>query len=105
MEQSVIGIDVAKDSLDAFLINGSQQAYKQFANDLGGYRHLLAWLKYKQAERAHACLEATGQYSDGVAEHLYEQGLAGQCHQPGNVSRPMVAASYSATKPIKLTQS
>jgi len=85
MEPSVIGIDVAKDSLDVFLINGSQQAYKQFANDLGGFRHLLAWLKHNRADRVHACLEATGQYSDGVAAYLYEQGLAVSVINPARI--------------------
>jgi hypothetical protein len=27
-------------------MSGSQQAYKQFANELGGYRHLVAGLKH-----------------------------------------------------------
>lgn len=85
MERRVIGIDVAKDSLDVFLINGSQQAYKQCANDLGGYRDLVAWLKHKQADQAHACLEATGQYSDGVAEYLYEHGLAVSVINPARI--------------------
>jgi transposase len=85
MERSVIGIDVAKDSLDVFLISGSQQGYQQFSNDLGGYRHLVAWLKHKRADQAHACLEATGQYSDGVAEYLYEQGLAVSVINPARI--------------------
>jgi transposase len=85
MERSVIGIDVAKDSLDVFLINGLRQAYKQFANDLSGYRHLVAWLKHKQVDQVHACLEATGQYSDGVAQYLYEQGLAVSIINPARI--------------------
>jgi transposase len=85
MEQSVIGIDVAKDSLDVYLISGSQQAYKQFTNDPNGYRQLLTWLKHKQVVQAHACLEATGQYSDGVAQYLYEQGLAVSVINPARI--------------------
>lgn len=85
MERSIIGIDVAKDSLDVFLICGSQQAYQQFANDLGGHCHLLAWLKHKRADRGQACLEATGQYSDGVAEYLYQQGLAVSVINPARI--------------------
>jgi len=92
MEQSVVGIDVAKDSLDVFLICGSQQAYHQFANDLAGFRQLLAWLKHKRANRAHACLEATGQYSDGVAGYLYEQGL------PVSVINPARIKAYGRSK-------
>jgi transposase len=85
MEQSVIGIDVAKDSLDVFLISGTQHAYKQFANDPGGYRHLVAWLKHKRVDQIHACLEATGQYSDGVAQYLYGQGLAVSVINPARI--------------------
>jgi transposase len=85
MERSVIGIDVAKDSLDVFMISGMQQAYKQFTNDLSGYRHLVAWLKHKLVGQVHACLEATGQYSDGVAQYLYEQGLAVSVINPARI--------------------
>jgi len=85
MEHSVIGIDVAKDSLDVFLITGTQQVHKQFANDLDGYRHLLAWLRRQRVEQAHACLEATGQYSDGVAEYLHEQSVSVSVVNPARI--------------------
>jgi len=85
MERKVIGIDVAKETLDVFLINGSQQSYKQFGNDPAGYRQLVAWLKQKRVDQAHACLEATGQYSDGVAEYLYQQGLAVSVVNPARI--------------------
>jgi transposase len=85
MERKVIGIDVAKETLDVFLINGSQQSYKQFGNDPAGYRQLVTWLKQKRVDQAHACLEATGQYSDGVAEYLYQQGLAVSVVNPARI--------------------
>ena len=85
MERSVIGIDVAKDCLDVFLISGIRQAYKQFANHLDGYRQLVGWLRHTQVDQMHACLEATGQYSDGVAQYLYEQGLAVSVVNPARI--------------------
>lgn len=85
MEIPVIGIDVAKNSLDVFLLSGLRKAYKQFSNDLAGHRQLVAWLKNKQADQVHACLEATGQYSDGVAQYLFEQGLVVSVINPARI--------------------
>jgi transposase len=42
-------------------------------------------LKHKQIKQVHACLEATGQYSDGVAQYLYEQGLAVSVINPARI--------------------
>jgi len=72
--QSILGIDVSKDKLDVMLISDQYQRHKIFSNDPAGFRQLQRWLTTQQAGQVHACLEATGQYGDGVAEYLYEQG-------------------------------
>jgi transposase len=85
MEQCVIGIDVAKDSLDVCLIYGTLQAQNRYSNDLAGFRQLMTWLKHKPVEQVHACLEATGQYSDGIAEYLYGEGLVVSVVNPARI--------------------
>lgn len=82
MEPSVIGIDVAKEKLDVYLFQGSGRAYRQFDNDPSGFHQLIGWLKHRPV---HACLEATGQYSDGVASYLYEQGCKVSLVNPARI--------------------
>jgi transposase len=48
---------------------------KTFDNNPKGHRMLDAWLKSLRVEQdVHVCLEATGPYSEPVAEFLYEAG-------------------------------
>lgn len=74
MTQPILGIDVAKETLDTALKIDQRILYKQFENTLTGYQHLATWLKKQGSTQAHACLEATGQYGDGISEYLYGQG-------------------------------
>jgi hypothetical protein len=41
-----------------------------------GWRQLMAWLNEQKIKRVHACLEATGRYSLGIALALSEAGYA-----------------------------
>ena len=74
MSETVLGIDVAKKKLDACLMIGSKVLLKKFDNNMKGIKLLEGWLRSLKIERAHACLEATGTYSEMVAEFLYEYG-------------------------------
>lgn len=72
--QSILGIDVSKDTLDVVLLMEQKQTHKVIHNNLEGFKQLDRWLISQQADQLHACLEATGQYGDGIAEYLFEQG-------------------------------
>jgi transposase len=72
--QSIIGIDVSKDKHDLILICEGRKYHKVISNDLKGFEQLGKWLKKRQVTKLHACLEATGQYGEPVAEWLYNQG-------------------------------
>lgn len=74
MSESVLGIDVAKKKLDACLVMSSKVLVKKFDNNTKGITLLEGWLRSLKVERVHACLEATGAYSEMVAEFLYEHG-------------------------------
>jgi len=74
--QDYLGIDVSKAKLDVVLLIGERSFAKEFANTPKGMKLLLGWLRSLRAGEVHACLEATGSYSDGIAEFLYEAGYA-----------------------------
>lgn len=85
MEQRVLGIDVAKETLDIAMLDRFHLAHHQFANTQNGYEQLSLWLERQQAFSVHVCLEATGQYGDGVAEHLYMQGFTVSVVNPAKI--------------------
>ena len=70
---SYLGIDVSKDTLDVLLPREGQSAEAaQFANTRQGFTRLGHFLKKRQVQPLHACLEATGYYGDELAQFLYE---------------------------------
>jgi transposase len=74
-----VGIDVSKHTLDGALTLDGETVLgrRQVANTPAGYEQLHSWVgKYVQRVHAlavHYCLEATGIYSEGVAQYLAEQ--------------------------------
>lgn len=70
-----LGLDVAKLKFNACLIReGGKLRHRVFANDEAGFAQLSEWLTKNGATRAHACLEATGTYYEGLATYLHERG-------------------------------
>lgn len=69
------GIDVSKDKLDVELVDEQQPSKSvQVSNDKAGWAALNKWLSKQAAAGCRVCLEATGRYSEGVAQSLYEAG-------------------------------
>ena len=85
MEQRVLGIDVAKDTLDIALSDGFRLQHGQFANSEKGHMQLEYWLRERSVTSVHVCLEATGQYGDKVAEYLYSQGFLVSVVNPARI--------------------
>ena len=73
MSETILGIDVAKKKLDACLMTNGKVLSKKFTNDTNGIKLLEGWLRSMKIERAHVCLEATGTYSEMVAEFCLEK--------------------------------
>jgi len=70
-----LGIDVSKLKFDVALLRESGKfKHRVFPNTAAGFVQLSAWLEKQQAGRVHACLEATGAYSNSLATYLHEQG-------------------------------
>jgi transposase len=74
MTLTAFGIDVSKDTLDVSVITGGKPLAKQFANTEAGHQALIGWLSHRKIGQVHACLEATGRYSLGVALALHAAG-------------------------------
>jgi len=74
MTKIILGIDVSKKTLDAALIFDKRTFSKQFKNSAEGFKSLTAWLESLEIEQVHACLEATGTYSEAAALFLHERG-------------------------------
>jgi transposase len=85
--QNILGIDVSKDTLDLILSTEQGKIHKVITNDPAGYKALDKWLITRHVDRVHACLEATGQYGDGVAEYLYMQGHEVSVVNPARIKR------------------
>ncbi len=70
----ILGLDVGKRELHAILLQGDRSASKSVPNSAAGFKQLQTWLRNRKAEKVHACLEATGGWSEDVALALCEAG-------------------------------
>jgi transposase len=71
---STLGIDISKDSFHVELFVNNKLRHRRFANRNEGFAELCVWLSKHKAPVVHACLEATGAYSEALALYLHEQG-------------------------------
>lgn len=85
--QKVLGIDVSKEKHDLVLVIEEKKYHKEISNDAKGLGYLKNWLKDHQATHVHACLEATGQYGEAIAEWLFEQGHTVSVVNPARIKR------------------
>ncbi len=83
---NVLGIDVAKAKLDVVVCNEAQQEHSGvFPNTAKGFEQLQIWLSKRSPGALHACLEATGQYSDTIAEFLHQAGYTVSVVNPARI--------------------
>jgi transposase len=75
----VLGIDIAKRTFDVVLLPTTGKArHRRFDNQPSGFQALWTWLQRHlgpAVTACHACLEATGTYSEALACFLADQGL------------------------------
>ena len=69
-----LGVDISKDSFHVELSINNKLRHRRFANRKEGFAELAAWFVKHKASVVHACLEATGPYSEALALYLHEQG-------------------------------
>jgi transposase len=69
----MLGVDVGKEYIDCELL-GDRTARKRVTNSIRGFEQLAAWLRNRKVRKVHACMEATGGFSDELAFFLHEHG-------------------------------
>jgi transposase len=74
MPEPILGVDIAKRKFDAALLINGKLKHKVFTNSQEGFRELLAWLKKKEVDHVHVCLEASSTYGDELAAHMHDAG-------------------------------
>ncbi len=74
MTLAFLGLDLAKDKFDAYLLQPDHAFHRTFANSAPGFEQLTTWLSKHGADAGHACMEATGTYGDELALLLHDAG-------------------------------
>ena len=69
----ILGIDVGKEYIDCELL-GEKRATKRVTNTVRGFEQLDAWLRNRKVRKVHACMEATGGWSEEIAYYLQDRG-------------------------------
>src|SRR5579859_4621115 len=102
MMNGYVGIDVSKAHLDVLLVRADKREGQQFTNTATGHAKLHGWLARRlTAAAVHVCLEATGAYSEAVAEYLYRQGYTVSVVNPARI-KGYAASQMQRNKTDKL---
>ncbi len=100
MINNFLGIDISKDRFDVFLSfiskKGKRETKKRnFKNDDSGFQGLLDFLQKHDVEQVTTCMEATGCYSEALAEFLHNAGYF------VSVVNPYCIKSYARSKLVR----
>ena len=78
---------MSKDRLDGLLQRDAQHETQHVTNTPPGFAKLHGWVK-RRAEPSvvHGCLEATGPYSEAIAEFVYAQGYRVSVVNPARIT-------------------
>ncbi|MBC6686643.1 IS110 family transposase [Wolbachia pipientis] len=100
MINNFLGIDVSKDRFDVFLLfiskKGKRESRKRsFKNEDHGFQGLLSFLQKHNVEQVKASMEATGCYSEALAEFLHNAGHF------VSVVNPYCIKSYARSKLVR----
>lgn len=98
MDLPVLGVDIAKLKFNACLIReDGRLRHRIFANTLAGFAQLTEWLTKNKVSRVHACLEATGSYSEALATYLSDASHQVSLVNPAAI-KAFAGAQLSRTK-------
>lgn len=102
MTLPALGIDISKSKFNLCLLNSQGKLrHKVFPNNPTGFEHLTHWLVRQGVEQVHACLEATGTYSESLALYLHEAGHRVSVINPAAV-KAFAQSRLSRTKTDKV---
>ncbi|MBN1153069.1 MAG: IS110 family transposase [Dehalococcoidia bacterium] len=100
MEETIVGIDVAKKKFDVALLRGEKTVSGAFKNTPEGFTMFLRWLERHGVERVHACMEATGTYGEDLATYLHSTGHVVSVVNPARI-KGFAQSELSRTKTDK----
>jgi transposase len=84
---NILGIDVAKASVDVVLLVADQPpVHAQFDNNTKGFKQLKRWLEHRSVQTLHACMEATGNFGEALATFLHTAGYTVSVVNPARIS-------------------
>jgi transposase len=83
--QPHLGLDVAKATFDAALLQDGRTHHRQFPNSAAGFTALHRWLEALATMPIHACAEATGSYGEALALFLHQQGVRVSVVNPARI--------------------
>lgn len=86
-----VGVDVAKDKFDVAFFVANKCHQKCFANNKKGFRDFIKWLK-NHAIQPWVCMEATGHYSEIIADFLMKH------HIRVSIVNPLQIKSFARAK-------
>lgn len=85
--ESILGIDISKDSIDSVLRSPRGENHRVFPNNHKGFTSLVTWIHKQPEPVVHVCMEATGSYWEGLAEYLFEHGYTVSVVNPYQIKR------------------
>lgn len=98
MDHHILGIDVAKLKFNVCLIReDGRLRHRVFTNNSSGFSELSQWLTKNNVTQIHACLEATGTYSEALATYLSDNNHQVSLVNPAAI-KAFAGAQLSRTK-------
>lgn len=86
-----VGVDVAKDKFDVAYFTNNRSIDKSFSNNKKGRQEFIKWLE-KHTQTPWICMEATGHYSELIADHLVSK------HIRVSIVNPLQIKSFARVK-------
>jgi transposase len=94
----ILGIDVAKLKFNVCLMReDGRLRHRIFANTPAGFAQFSDWLAKNNVAQVHACLEATGTFSEALATYLYDSNHRVSLVNPA-ATKAYAGAQLSRTK-------
>jgi transposase len=85
MNDIILGIDISKSTFDVALLLNNKVKKKKFHNNEKGFTELKQWLKNKEIDIVHTCMEATGGYEAKLAQYLYNNNFKVSVINPARI--------------------
>jgi transposase len=68
-----LGVDVGKDDFHCAMLENDKWHRNSFPNTRKGFDKLTAWLRNRKVKELHVCMEATGGFSEALAQFLSDR--------------------------------